>query len=921
MQQYHARPKTSPFGDIMATNLSSFPSALTVIAVSDGDIRKHRQEFIVNEDLKRLGCSGRSGMTLSEPTRATQEKFQTMYRTSERIPFCESVVELIKQCQTALFLFGMLEAHYIDGLLCDVTETAIGDWWTEVGAEYYNAEPTDGILGPSTVAALLGMLMGARNRLAWYGASVSKDVFDINYMKKGIGSFQKDMKLERTRRLDHQTLRRLHGATIKAAAGEGGWGVQKAIKSTVEGFGGKRGELVFGMVGGKDKGNVGDIETLDIDKFVSLIYGPRTKWLWYGKTRRSPAATSGAPGSDHYHESGNDIGAGFFSKEETPALPSRRAYSEPQDGEDTTIAAAAATPRSASAAAATGPARTNNPSEPPSSGQAPIPGSSWPLMPGTDPEGFMQRKDSRSTMDSAVPPSGSAPSVTDNMGERDRDSKTRTVFKSVTGRVNDARSGLGRIRDAVGGGLRGHASRPSRDDLGTPSTAMLYGPDGAASGGGNASTAAASAHPGIATLAQASLNSPVMVGRAFTWKNKPEEYLNGMRRERDASSKDTPDATRSRYGENMIQPQSASQVALSGRPREPQLLKPPDTAAVVAATTAALEAELASRIPGSMRANGRASHLRLDLPVSTTANTSVAGSVAGDSDLEGPLLETERCVGPAVVGLLRRHSIASSKREPPQLPYEVVWPRRLSFSAAEEAILTWEELVEYGGAGWGDSSSDDDDDDSDDDDDNVEDSRDGTANTSNANDSDADEDLVDEAAIKRKAIKRAAACATSPAALAKFMTAPTLERDLYKDLAMLKDVVGRVVAERVGELETLDGVYAGQVEDVQAVFFQLSDAYERVQANSQELLEGERAQGTEAVREVEMLMARVEYEIGSLASKVQDVEEGVRLFEQQVEHVEQRAEELKRQLETESWLHWLVRSMTGIGTGPNIVGE
>ncbi|KAK8016391.1 hypothetical protein PG993_014580 [Apiospora rasikravindrae] len=74
IQQFHARPKRTPLGELMLTNLSSFPSALTVIPVPDGDIKLHRQEFIVNEDLKRLGCSGRSGMTLSEPTPCRQSQ-------------------------------------------------------------------------------------------------------------------------------------------------------------------------------------------------------------------------------------------------------------------------------------------------------------------------------------------------------------------------------------------------------------------------------------------------------------------------------------------------------------------------------------------------------------------------------------------------------------------------------------------------------------------------------------------------------------------------------------------------------------------------------------------------------------------------------------------------------------------------------
>ncbi|KAG7119105.1 Protein STB2 like protein [Verticillium longisporum] len=326
IQQYHARPKETGEGELMVTNLSSFPSALTVIPVPDGDIRTHRKLFIVNEDLKRLGCSGRSGMSLTDPTPATQAKFYQLFRTSDRPPFFESVLELVKLCQTALFLFGKLEFEYVDGLLCDKTETAIGNWWTEVGAEYYNIEPTDGILGPTTVAALLGMLAGARNRLHYLGAPVAKDVFDIDCTKRGISWFQRSQKLEKTRRLDRQTILKLHSVTAKAAAGEG-WGVQKAVKSTVAEIGGKRGELVIGLVGGRDKGAIGDIETLDISKFVDLVSGERAKWLWLGKPKRTALESN---------EKTPDMSAILFGEKEAKegaVTPSRRVQSLPLEEE------------------------------------------------------------------------------------------------------------------------------------------------------------------------------------------------------------------------------------------------------------------------------------------------------------------------------------------------------------------------------------------------------------------------------------------------------------------------------------------------------------------------------------------------------------------------------------------------------------
>ncbi len=105
---------------------------------------------------------------------------------------------------------------------------------------------------------------------------------------------------------------------------------------------------------------------------------------------------------------------------------------------------------------------------------------------------------------------------------------------------------------------------------------------------------------------------------------------------------------------------------------------------------------------------------------------------------------------------------------------------------------------------------------------------------------------------------------------------------------------------------------------MQNLYYQLSDTYQRVKQNSEETLAKERARATEAVKDVEVLVAKLEYEINALVSKVEDVEDGVLQFEQQVTNVERRAEDLKIQLETESWLHWFVRCVTGIGTGPNI---
>jgi hypothetical protein len=749
IHQYHARPKETEIGELMVTNLSSFPSALTVIPVPEGDIRKHRQLFIVNENLKRLGCSGRSGLTLTEPTPATQAKFMQMYKTSDRIPFVQAVVELVKLCQLALFMFGMLEEVYIDGLLCDVTEKAINDWWIEIGSEYFNIEPTDGILGPTTVAALLGTFLGARNRLSYYGAPVSKDAFDVESTKKGIGTFQKSVRLEKTRRLDRQTLLKLHSVTAKAAAGEGGWGVQKAVKSTVAEIGGKRGELVIGMVGGRDKGNIGDIETLDLGKFVSLAHGERAKWLWHGKPRRTLQDQSQEPEhpvSAFGKELGDEIGS---------QLGSRRTQSAPVEDELE----------------------------------------------------VRKKEESPAISSSPLQTSNSAPTTTDAPGG-DRDALRKTVFKSVAGKVNDARSGLGRIRDAVGGGLRGHASRPSKDES----------PDTGVSGYST---------PSIATLAQtsAAVTSPVAVGRAFTWKAKPEEYLTALKE---------------REGDELV-----PIVPVTGGDRAEEQ------------SSAAKTAQPPNTLDAKESLEATATEMAKEV---RSTNVSARGSVIVDGDLQGPVLALERCSDGPRLALQRRHSIDGMATSLNHRPNEARYPRRLSFSAAEDAILSWDELISLPNGSTGTSTGD----------------------------------------------------------LLPLQSQAELSYNLYGRLQLIQTDLVPWVSKGVADASALEQTLDAQQTELHSLHNDVDETYQRMRHSSSELLAAERARLGEAVKDVEVLAAKLEYEISALVSRVNEVEDGVAQFEAQVENVERRAEELKVVLETESWVHWFVRTLTGIGTGPNI---
>ncbi|KAG9243315.1 hypothetical protein BJ878DRAFT_124617 [Calycina marina] len=744
-----ARPTETPLGMLMVTNLSSFPSALTVISVPEGDVKKHRNDFVVNENLKRLGCSGRSGMSLAAPAGATQAKFSQLYKTSDRVPHYEAVAELVRMAQIALITFGKLEEMYLDGLLCDMTEKGISDWWTEIGSEFYNTEPTDGVLGPTTVAALLGTLMGARNRLNYLNAPVPKDAFDRDGMLRGIKYFQKNQKLHRSGILDRHTLSRLHNTTAKAAAGEG-WAVPKAVKSTVAELSGKGGEMVMGMVG-RDKAGIGDIETLDIDRFVPLVHGHTAKWLWLGKGKSSghdEAKSKELPADMTFTK--DDHGGYIWSN-------SRPDKHHAKDSRETRKA---------------------------------------------DKERY-----SPNGIYSALPP-GSATSMFDSPLDKDTQMR-KTVIKSVTGKMNDASSRFGRIKDAVG--LRGHSSKHSKDDGQDFENKMgQFSPNG---------STILSQSPSVTQSPQQS------VGKTFSWKNTPEGYQDGS-------------------------PRIKSRISNRGLTESPLI----ESKANVAANGLPDEASEPKDLEAETQWNEQVKDIRRTL---VAADPSIGGSVFDGGDLEGPVLVADRDRKSSQVLLRRRHSIPGLYHSHCDR-HEAWWPRQMSFTDAEEAVLRWQPLVD--------------------------------AETKEY------DDPWDSLQSHRYISK--------------------MFNHLFEKFSVLQNTTSLWVENQLGDVEDLDDQAAQDLETLQSKYFELRESHETINQTSQDLLGDERARLTELVRDIDVLGAKLEYEINALVSKVRDVEEGVAQFQASVEDLEARQDALKVQLNTETWCHWTIRTITGVGTPP-----
>ena len=748
ISKFHARKKETPLGTLMVTNLSGFPSALNVIAVPGGDVKSHREEFIVNENLKRLGCSGRAGMTLSSPIGATLAKFLHLYRTSDQIPISRAVIELVRLCQVALTVFTKLAPEYADGLLCDVTEQAINDWWTDIGTDYYNIEPGDGILGPTTVAALLGTLLGARNRLNAYGAPVGKDVFELKCTKRAIAYFQKAQKLPRSRRLDRQTLDRLHRVTSKAANGDG-WTMPKAVKSTVAELSGKGGEMMMGMVGGRDRAGIAEIESLDTETFARFASGESCKWLWHGKPRKSNHGDlmSTLTIEDEMVFSGDEHGGYVWASRKRDSIADEM---HPYGGQLDHL--------------------------------------------------YMQ------------PIQGSQITIEHS----DREPAFRkTVLKSVTGRMNDARSGLGRIKDAVGiSGLRGHHHRYSKEG----DMALDVGVLGDQSpGNGIGKTGVESVPP-----------SPL------------HKVQSGEFPERTATS-----------------PESRPDFALpdkgtSAAPNRGQS----DEASIAVNVDSVSNRTLA---PQGQQAGPSVAPKGLSAALKNIKEPQVR-----EGSISSPALREKYYMRDPIENEIRKHSYLfrqeiihnlRNTRSLSSLPrainwsnHQHLWPRHLSFSVVDDLSTT----------GQDEQCSEDD------------------------MKLDSKRSLDWERYLFRKTLQMA---------------------------IQVEDLGGphaRWVQNRLRNVEELDQRASRDHRDLTTVHHQKSEEYNSLHETTTDLIVEETKSLTEALKEIEGLGAKLEYELGALGSKVEDVEDGIADLERQVVEIEARAEELgEARANHDSWFGWM----------------
>ena len=299
-------PKKTTKGTLFITNLSSFKSTLNLLHVECGNLKKIWKNFKTNYDLKRLHCGGRSAQLLKRTPSASIAKFAQLYKfpnsafaheissdfqqtlvhndndsvsdiDNVAVNYCP-VVELTTLIQISLSYFALFEyKKERDGLLCNGTKQSLEKWWEIYGKRYLGIDKpkNETILGPTTVASLLSLVLTCYFKLMVEDCMSAKDPFDEEEFYSGLYAFQKKCGLSKNNRqtsLDEQTIDKLFEVSSKTS-NKDIFKFKRVVKSTVQDMTGKGNFMHLSN----------EILTTDLDTLVKNIHGGSLGKLWKGK--------------------------------------------------------------------------------------------------------------------------------------------------------------------------------------------------------------------------------------------------------------------------------------------------------------------------------------------------------------------------------------------------------------------------------------------------------------------------------------------------------------------------------------------------------------------------------------------------------------------------------------------------------------
>ena len=154
--------------------------------------------------------------------------------------------------------------------------------------------------------------------------------------------------------------------------------------------------------------------------------------------------------------------------------------------------------------------------------------------------------------------------------------------------------------------------------------------------------------------------------------------------------------------------------------------------------------------------------------------------------------------------------------------------------------------------------------------------------------------------------------AAAAAALRKVLALPQLQADA-KQLLYLQQALVPYAASLVDNLAELDDKTAASLEELNSDYYQCLDEYQLVRATSNDVVADEKMELTESLRRLEMLGAKLDYELTALHSRVQEVEDGVGDFEKSVLDIEAKVKDLTADHRSRTSSNWFVSLLNFIG--------
>lgn len=190
----YCRPTESTVGVIFLTNLFQLANLALVPIPKNSDVISTFSKYLVNNNLKKLGCGSRS-TTSSEPTKALEDKFKQMFKISNDVSLQFASRELVCILQTILYYYDLFNPFYCDGLLCMKTEKAVKDWWLEYSNyPFLKWKPSQNeYLTPKSISSIIGFTILLKSVLEMMGNNivVPKDLLDVEKFRVSLGQFQK----------------------------------------------------------------------------------------------------------------------------------------------------------------------------------------------------------------------------------------------------------------------------------------------------------------------------------------------------------------------------------------------------------------------------------------------------------------------------------------------------------------------------------------------------------------------------------------------------------------------------------------------------------------------------------------------------------------------------------------------------------